>query len=636
MAEIKQLSASVAALIAAGEVVERPASVVKELVENSIDALATHITVELRKGGVSYIRVTDDGKGMSDEDVPNAFLRHATSKIETGDDLENIVTLGFRGEALYSIAAVSQVELTTKRREDDWGTCAVLSGGSVAEIEPIGCPDGTTVVVRDLFFNTPARMKFLKKDSVEAGYVEDIVRKISLARPEISFRFISNGKEIFFTPGDNELQNTVSALWGGEYADAMLPVEYSQDGVQISGLIGKSELNRPNRTFQIFFVNGRFVTHKSFSVALMEAYKGQIMAGRFPVCVLHINIDPVLCDVNVHPSKAEIKFANDKPIFDVIYWGTKNSLYAIRDTRLLRLENKPENETVYTEIKGEQEKILPPSTESKEKTYIDVFVQSSHKTTKPETHFEKEIISYSTPEKKPEVDFAYNMTKPARPETTSAATPVSVKPFEEKSIEEKAPRTEEVAVPFVRVIGQLFDTYILAESEGKLLMVDQHAAHERLIYNSLLERYQDKGVDSQMLLMPAHVMVSSGEMTVFFENMEIISKLGFDAEEFGTGIVKISMIPSALVECDISSAFLEILERLSLGRDLKTDAENNALHTVACKAAMKAGKVLSLKEQETLVQKALLLEGVATCPHGRPIILSLTQKEIEKQFKRIV
>lgn len=636
MAEIKQLSASVAALIAAGEVVERPASVVKELVENSIDALATHITVELRKGGISYIRVTDDGKGMSEEDVPNSFLRHATSKIETGDDLENIVTLGFRGEALYSIAAVSQVDLTTKRREDDWGTRAIVCGGNVAGIEPTGCPDGTTVIVKDLFFNTPARMKFLKKDSVESGYVEDIVRKISLARPDISFRFISNGKEIFFTPGDNELQNTVSALWGSEYADAMLPVEYTQDGVQISGLIGKSELNRPNRSFQIFFVNGRLVTHKSFSVALMEAYKGQIMAGRFPVCVLHINIDPVLCDVNVHPSKAEIKFANDKPIFDVIFWGTKNSLYAIRDTRFLRLENKPATETVYTEIKGEQEKILPPSPEVKEKTYIDAFMQNSNKSTKAEKHSDKEKTSYSIPEKKPEADFTYNMIKHDRPETVSAATPVSIKPFEEKPIEEKAPSTEEKTVPFVRIIGQLFNTYILAESDGKLLLVDQHAAHERIIYNSLLEGYSEKGVDSQMLLMPAHVMLSSGEMTVFSDNIEIISKLGFDAEEFGTGVVKISMIPSALVDCDISSTFLEILERLSMRRDLKTDAENHALHTVACKAAMKAGKVLSLKEQEVLVQKALLLEGIATCPHGRPIILSLTQKEVEKQFKRIV
>jgi len=636
MAEIKQLSPSVAALIAAGEVVERPASVVKELVENSIDALATHITVELRRGGITYIRITDNGKGMAEEDVPAAFLRHATSKIESGEDLENIVTLGFRGEALYSIAAVSNVELTTKRREDEWGTRATVSGGSAAAVQPAGCPDGTSVIVKDLFFNTPARMKFLKKDSVEAGYVEDIVRKISLARPDISFRFISNGKEIFFTPGDNKLENAVSALFGREYADAMLPVEYAQDGMQISGLIGKSELNRPNRTFQIFFVNGRCVLHKSFYVALAEAYKGQIMAGRFPVCVLHINVDPVLCDVNVHPSKAEIKFANDKPIFDIIYWGTKNSLYAIRDTRELHVGLSADPKPVTPEIKGEQAKIIPPATPQKPilRPKTDPIAAETFKA-EPSILQNKTVI-YPASEKKPEENFSYTMKTAVPSEIPVAAVVAKASAAIENKDEPKAVQTEEKSAPFVRVLGQAFDTYIVAETEGKLLLVDQHAAHERIIYNALLEGYKGKGIDSQMLLMPVNVTLSPAEMAVFSENTETIYKSGFDAEEFGAGIVKISMIPTALTGCDISATFIEILDRLSARRELKTDAETNALHTVACKAAMKAGKLLSVKEQEVLVQKALELDGIATCPHGRPIILSLTQKEIEKQFKRIV
>ncbi len=668
MAEIKQLPPSVAALIAAGEVVERPASVIKELVENAIDALATHITVELRRGGITYMRVTDNGKGMAEEDVPTAFLRHATSKIETGEDLESIVTLGFRGEALYSIAAVASVEIVTKRREDSWGTSASVCGGNVPEILPTGCPDGTSVTVRDLFFNTPARMKFLKKDSVEAGYAEDIVRKIALARPDISFRFISNGKEIFFTPGDNKLENAVAALFGRDYAEAMLPVEYAQDGLQITGLIGKSELNRPNRTFQIFFVNGRSVMHKSFYVALSEAYKGQIMAGRFPVCVLHLNIDPELCDVNVHPAKAEIKFANDKPVFDVIYWGAKNSLYAIRDTRALQLEKTPPPISAEPIPKAEQTRMVPPVSAAEVSAY------KGEKKTEEKPMKEK---TATAAEKHPEATYIYPRVKPAEPESEKelhAAVAVPCVPAPKKetvwpektaSQEEKELISKEISMaeerreadtqapqdlpkeeapapqtptplPFVRVLGQVFDTYIVAEADGKLLLVDQHAAHERIIYNSLLEGMEGKGIDSQMLLMPVSVQLSPAEMAVFTENSAVILKSGFEAEEFGAGIVKISMVPTALAGCDAAAAFIEVIDRLASRRDLKTTAETHALHSIACKAAMKAGKLLSEKEQEVLVQKALQLEGIATCPHGRPIILSLTKKEIEKQFRRIV
>jgi len=639
MAEIKQLSPSVAALIAAGEVVERPASVIKELVENAIDALATHITVELRRGGITYMRVTDNGKGMAEEDVPTAFLRHATSKINTGEDLESIVTLGFRGEALYSIAAVADVEIVTKRREDDFGTSASVRGGGTPEVLPTGCPDGTTVTVKDLFFNTPARMKFLKKDSVEAGYAEDIVRKIALARPDISFRFISGGKEIFFTPGDNKLENTVAALFGRDYAEAMLPVDYAQDGIQISGLIGKSELNRPNRSFQIFFVNGRCVMHKSFHVALSEAYKGQIMTGRFPVCILHLNIDPQLCDVNVHPSKAEIKFANDKPVFDVIYWGTKNTLYAIRDTRVLQMEAVPAPVQMEPIPKAEQTKIIPPAQD----------IPAKQEAVGEKKYFEKPITEKALNEplkRPPEETFVYPASQTEKKEASvaCAATPsyvpieVEKQPEQEREPEKNLsePATLESEQPYIRILGQAFDTYIVAEADGKLLFVDQHAAHERIIYNALLEGMEGKGIDSQMLLMPVSVQLSPAEMAVFSENREVLLKTGFDAEEFGVGIVKISMVPTALSGCDAAAAFVEVIDRLSSRRELKTTAETNALHSIACRAAMKAGKLLSVREQEVLVQKALKLDGVATCPHGRPIILSLTKKEIEKQFRRIV
>lgn len=655
MAEIKKLAPQVAAQIAAGEVVERPASVIKELVENAIDALATRIIVEIKRGGITYMRVTDNGKGMAEEDVPTAFLRHATSKIESGEDLESIVTLGFRGEALYSIAAVSTVELLTKRREDEIGTGAILSGGGEPEVLPAGCPDGTSITVKDLFFNTPARMKFLKKDSVEAGYIEEILRKIALARPDISFRFISGGKEVFFTPGDGSLSNTVAAIWGRDYAEAMLPVEYEQDGVKISGLIGKSELTRPNRMFQIFFVNGRAVMHRSFLAAISEAYKGQIMQGRFPVCVLHLNVDPALCDVNVHPSKLEIKFANEKPVFDVVYWGAKNALYAIRDTRTLHLEKQPLKVNTEPEIRGEQIKVIPPAA-----VMQDVSSPKEEKEQKPEM---------PKPEQKTDVVYTYPVF--SMKEGIKAAVPHSISYTEKreetekeelptgeplKSVEAPAQNTAfiesekkkeepekqedikpEAPMPYVRILGQAFDTYIVAESEGKLLLVDQHAAHERILYNALVEGMEGKGIDSQMLLMPVSVKLSPQEMAVFEENGDLLYKAGFDAEEFGNGTVKISMIPAALSDCDPAASFLEVIERLmSSRRDLKTSAETHALYTIACKAAMKAGKQLPLKEQEVLVQKALMLDGIATCPHGRPVILSLTQKEIEKQFKRIV
>ncbi len=630
MAEIKQLPASVAALIAAGEVVERPASVIKELVENAIDALATHVVIELRHGGITYMRVTDNGKGMSEEDAPTAFLRHATSKIETSEDLESIVTLGFRGEALYSIAAVAEVEIATKRREDALGTSVRVRGGGTPEVLPTGCPDGTSVTVKDLFFNTPARMKFLKKDSVEAGYAEDIVRKIALARPDISFRFISGGKEIFFTPGDNKLENAVAALWGRDYAAAMLPVEYMQDGMQLTGLVGKSELCRPNRSFQIFFVNGRCVMHKSFPVALLEAYKGQMMVGKFPVCVLHINMDPSLCDVNVHPSKAEIKFASDKPVFDLLYWGTKNTLYAIRDTRVLQMEAKPAPMPQEPILRGEQIRIVP-SQMAKEPS------PSAPASQRPEIKAqEAEKKASVTPAIQPEKDYVYPKEE-IKEEITEAAAPSFLPERETAPLPPEEVQPEPAKeFPVVRVLGQAFETYIVAEADGKLLLVDQHAAHERIVYNALLEGMAGKGIDSQMLLMPENVQLSPAEMAVFTENREVLLKSGFDAEEFGVGVVKISMVPTALAGSDIRAAFVEVLDRLSQRRDLKTTAETNALHTIACRAALKAGKRLSIQEQEALVQKALLLEGIATCPHGRPIILSLTQKEIEKQFRRIV
>ena len=342
MSEINVLSPQVSALIAAGEVVERPSSVIKELVENSIDAGARSITVEIKNGGITYMRVTDDGKGMERDDIPLAITAHATSKIKNADDLESIKSLGFRGEALHSVAAVSTMEILTARKGNSEGSFARVVGGKLEEVSPAGCPEGTTITVRELFYNTPARMKFLKKDSSEAGLCEDVVRRTALARPDISVRFINSGKEIFFTPGDNILRNAVYSIYGKDVAAAMIDADYTENGIHVYGLVGKAELSRGNRNYQTFFVNGRCVINRTLYFALQESYRSHMMTGRFPAAVLNIDLNPALCDVNVHPSKAEIKFADDRAVSGAVYWAAKNALYSVTEQRVMQLEKRNE------------------------------------------------------------------------------------------------------------------------------------------------------------------------------------------------------------------------------------------------------------------------------------------------------
>ncbi len=602
MGKIKVLSADVAALIAAGEVVERPSSVIKELVENSIDAGAKSITVEIKNGGVSYMRVTDNGEGMSADDVPNAFLRHATSKVSTAEDLEAIYSLGFRGEALHSIAAVSNMSILT-RREGEEGVHAEQSGGGELYISPAGCPVGTTVTVKDLFFNTPARMKFLKKDATEAGYIEDLLRKTALGSPEISFRYINNGKEIFFTPGDANLKNAVYAIYGKDIAAAMIEAEYEDEGVKVYGLIGKSELSRPNRSFQTFFVNGRCVINKSFYFALTESYKNQIMVGRFPVAVLNIEMNPALCDVNVHPSKAEIKFANDKPVYDAIYWAVKNALYNLENSRGFDIPKKPEVAETTQPVR--EEPVFKPI--------------------------------YTQPPK--QINFSYSDFKEEIKPVTFVAEEAEEPAYRVKPVQPVQDEPEDVKenVPDFRVIGQVFDTYIIIQSGEEMMLIDQHAAHERLIYDRLLKEVTEHRADSQLLMLPVTKSVSGAEAALIEENSDFLAQMGFDADLFGDNTVRISAVPSTLSAVDAADALLEIVDAFANSKkDVRTVAQQYALYRVACRAAMKAGKQLSERESENLVKEVLRIEGQPTCPHGRPVILRLTKNQIEKQFKRII
>lgn len=595
MSKINVLEASVAALIAAGEVVERPSSVIKELVENSIDANAKTVTVEIKNGGISYMRVTDDGDGIEREDVPFAFLRHATSKISGADDLESIETLGFRGEALYSIAAVSNLEMMTKRHGETEGTYIKILGGEQAELNPAGCPEGTTIIVRNLFYNTPARMKFLKKDSSEAGLCEDVIRRIALARPDISIRFIAGGKEIFYTPGDNNLKNAVYAIYGKEIAKAMVAADYEENGVKVYGLVGKAELTRGNRNYQTFFVNGRCIINKNLYFALQEAYKSHIMTGRFPVAVLNIEINPALCDVNVHPSKAEVKFADEKSVSGAVYWAARNALHSVSEQREMtafaKKEEKPLN--VKPAFVPEQKKVsfdAPPQIANNKKAY--------------EPKFDYKPKEYKVSE-------APHAEKPYVP------TPKEAYPE-----------------PEIKVLGQLFGTYIVAECGDDMLMIDQHAAHERLIYEELLKNRGN--VPAQMLLSPETIALSASEFAVYRENMKFFADYGFEAEEFGHNTVRVSMVPATLDINAISETFQELLETLSAGREKISALQDKALYIVACKAALKGGQRLSEPEQKELIKNVLNLSGEVTCPHGRPVILKLTKHQIEKQFKRIV
>ena len=601
MPKINVLEASVAALIAAGEVVERPSSVIKELIENSIDANAKTVTVEIKNGGVSYMRVTDDGDGIERDDVPAAFLRHATSKISGAGDLESIETLGFRGEALYSIAAVSGLEMMTKRKGDSEGTYIKIAGGEQTELNPAGCPEGTTIIVRDLFYNTPARMKFLKKDSSEAALCEDVIRRTALARPDISIRFIAGGKEVFYTPGDNNLKNAVYSIYGKDIAKAMIETDYEENGIKVSGLVGKAELTRGNRNYQTFFVNGRCIINKNLYFALGEAYKSRIMTGRFPVAVLNIELNPALCDVNVHPSKAEVKFADEKSVFEAVYWAVRNSLHSVSEQRDM---------AVFAE---KEEKAKASFAAQKQ----SAFIEETPQIVNPKRAYEPRF------DYKP---YVHKVSEEHTSERPYVPTPKEAYPKSEKTVMENEPE--------IKVLGQLFGTYIVAELGDDMLMIDQHAAHERLIYEELLK--SRGSVPAQMLLAPETIVLSASEFSVYRENEEFFVGCGFEIEEFGHNTVRISMIPANLDISAIPETFQELIDTLGSGREKIAALQDKALYIVACKAALKGGQKLSEPEQKELIKNVLGLSGEVTCPHGRPVILKLTKHQIEKQFKRIV
>lgn len=639
MGKIHILDTEVSEKIAAGEVVERPASVIKELIENSIDAGATLITVEIKKGGITYMRVSDNGSGMSSEDAKICFLRHATSKIQKSSDLDAIYTLGFRGEALASIGAVSNVSLYTKRIEDKSGVCVTCRGGEILSSDEAGVPDGTSICVENLFFNTPARLKFLKKDATESGYITDIITRCIFAHPEISFKLIIDGKEKLFSAGDNSLKNAIYSVYGKDYANGTIEVDYEADGIRVTGLVGKGNISRPKRNYQSFFVNRRYITSKTLIGALENAYKNQIMIGKFPMAVLNIEINPSLIDINVHPTKLEVKFSDEKMIYNAVYYGTKNALYAIPNVpKIERMGGEFKRDTPKEQLNlSDLADALPKNMTKRPETpeynpRVNHFLKNDADKPKKES-----AVKYAVPKVKP--DFI----KPKPPKNTEIPNTVRVaSPEAEKK--ELIPRDTEIQQDetvfvdeYFEIVGQVFNSYIIAEKGNEMMIVDQHAAHERLKYEELKREIAEKQPMSQLLIEPVIVNVTGGEMSAYRDNKTLFEKMGFESEEFGDDAIIIRSVPGEVEMGEVEPLVLELVAQGEEFRgELMTEKYERLLYTVACKGAVKANMAMGMQEMEALVRNVLRLKNINTCPHGRPIVVTMSKKEMEKEFKRIV
>ena len=623
MPKINVLPKSLAELIAAGEVVERPASVVKELLENSIDAGAKNITVEIKNGGISYIRITDDGSGIEREDIRNAFLSHATSKISTSEDLNSIFTLGFRGEALASVAAVSKVEVLTRTADEEFGTRYCIESGEEVLLDDAGCPLGTTIVVRDLFYSTPARMKFLKKDVTEGNTVAGVVDRTALSHPEISFRFIREGRQTLITGGKNDLLSTIREVIGKDFADSLIPASSETDGVKVSGYISVPHASRPNRNMQFFFINGRQIKTGTGSAALSEAYKNSIMVGKFPSCVLNLEISPNAVDVNVHPAKTEVRFSNEKAVFNAVYFACKNAL--TQDTSRVQYSSKPAVD-FYAPIETAPEQIKIESSQPKPGFWNNISV----KEVKPEIKNETASPVFSTVEPVglgtdendiPSLIPDLTAAKPIQSDVTEIKKEI---PAADNSFDEEN----------FRLIGEAFKTYIIVEYRGKLVVIDKHAAHERMIYEKLKATQGER--TAQSLLSPVTVTLTKEEYSAVVSNAEVLSEAGFDISDYGDGVVAVNECPMELSTDDIPGIISEIAGRFTEKKmNVDYDRIDDIFHSVACRSAIKSGDFTSVLEMERFAKKLLSMPSIRYCPHGRPVLIEITRRELEKNFGRI-
>ena len=727
MGKIVLLDDSTINKIAAGEVIERPASVVKEVMENSIDAGATAITVEIRNGGISYIRVTDNGKGIMQDDLEIAFERHATSKLRSAEDLDDIKSMGFRGEALASIASIAKVSLISKTADSYTGYEVVVEGGKILSKEEAGCPNGTSITIENLFYNTPVRYKFLKKDFTESGYIEDVVTRIALVHPEIAVKLINTGKTIIQTSGNGEIKPVIYNIYGKEIADNLIDIDYTYDDIIVKGVIGKPVISRSNRSNQLFFVNNRFVKDKALSGAAEQAFKGFVTIGKHGFLVLNIDMDPRKVDVNVHPAKLEVRFQEETKIFKAIYHAIREGLLKgdlVADTSSIdkideektkysteNIDLNPKFENVgsssFRDIIKNTEPVKPnfeqlPSYIKEEKFDNNKLVQTDQTVEKEEVKehekqseqtFEdvmarlnrmqnvistvnEEKTTYNAPseatinnEDKEKVENSTEDVKVINQETPQANSQtnddskflemyektfgISVKKKENEEDEldvsqEFKPMTAEDNVsvfegessyatkPAYKYIGIAFNTYIIIEMKSDLYIIDQHAAHERIMYEKIKQNYYSNNTkDSQLMLLPDIITLTHKEMGIYRDNKEMFQRAGFAVEEFGENTVKLSGVPNVLIDLETKDLFLETLDEINtVARTAKQEIEEKFIATVACKAAVKAHMVLEKQEVTQLLDKLLQLPNPFTCPHGRPTAIKMTRNDIEKKFSR--
>lgn len=631
MAKINLLSKNVYQLIAAGEVVERPSSIVKETIENSIDAGAKNITVEIKNGGSTYIRITDDGCGVERSEIKKVFISHATSKISQKDDLDAISTLGFRGEAMASIAAVSKVEMLTKSRDEEFGTRYEISGGEEKAIEDAGCPNGTTIVIRDIFFNTPARMKFLKKDVTEGNAVAGVVDRMAISHPEIAFRFIRDGKQTLVTSGNGELLSAIYSVFGKEVSESLIAVDYTFENMRVFGYVSAPYAARKSRAMQFFFINNRLVKSTTAMAALEQAYKNSIMVGKFPICVLNIEINPSLVDVNVHPAKIEVRFSDERPVFDLVYYGVKTALETDRsvkkaDFSLGRGKNFIEADDALRTYS----------------TKIDAFIKKDDSAVQQKFAFADRgsmVLSAPTASRADDNTHSYRINLSQSNDNTDGDT-VSEKEINagekpaEKAIEEvniKSTDDENETVDF-KLIGEAFKTYLIIEIKNELYFIDKHAAHERMNYEKLKEQSENQ---SQLLLSPVAVNLAKDEFDAVISHEDLLRQCGFETQVFGESAVIVRAVPSLVTDCDITDLITEIAQKLMEHKtDITPDKIDWIYHCTSCRSAIKAGDNTTPREQELFVQKLLSMPQIRFCPHGRPVFIKISRYDIEKQFGR--
>ena len=633
MPKILKLDRHVADLIAAGEVVERPASAVKELVENAVDAGATLVTVEIQNGGMSYIRVTDNGAGIAPEDAETAFLRHATSKLRTKEDLRCIETMGFRGEALAAISAVSKIDLLTKQAGSD-GLSLHLEAGIVTDRSEAGCPDGTTIIVRDLFYNTPARLKFMKRDSVEASHVAAAVQQQALAHPEISFKLLKDGETVLQTDGRGDLRSVVYAVFGRQLAADLVTVSSKWETMKLTGFVTKPTNTRANRANQHFFVNGRPVRSKLLTAALEEAYANQMMTGRFPGCVLMLELPGEAVDVNVHPAKIEVKFANERAVFDCVRYGVLGCLNKTPGRPEMQLKAPASPQSTPASKPQPKQEAFRTMTAEEYKTFSKVFSAPAKVPVAS-----KVAQAFSIPKQEsPKAPVVLPKEKPAPKEAPQpAAVPVPEAPAVQETLPmpEPAPVQEELpvkqAAPY-RIVGEVLNTYIIIEQEENVLFLDKHAAHERILFERF--RQTDSPIMAQSLMSPVTARLTPEEAAAVLEHKELLLQYGFDAEDFGSCVI-LRQIPADLDLSHAEEALQELAQQFMEGRNrTPMELRDELIHTIACKAAIKAGWHTTERERAALVKEVMERDDIKYCPHGRPVITTLTKSQLERQFKR--